>query len=89
MEHLTIDLDPEIIGLATQPTIVPVCRGGSAAYREWEILIDNTHYCVVQEGEERTLLRKEEDRGEDYEDWVEMPDDVGEFLRLHNLVLGE
>ena len=64
-----------------EPTVVPPFSGISDAYREWEVRIDCTNYCIVQEDSTWTLLRWTPD------EWIEDKESVAEFLYRYNLVL--
>lgn len=66
------------------PTVVPL-YSESGWYREWDTLQQGEHVCLVQEGEEWTLLTEEPDGTwrEDARRTVEA------FLATHHLLLGE
>ena len=63
-------------------TIVPLYSGTTDEYREWEVRINNTNYCIVREADEWTLLFQDYDGT-----WADSMVDVREFLEEHNLIL--
>jgi hypothetical protein len=62
---------------------VVVLHSESPEYREWTVSINQTKYCIVNKGEEWTLMSFVPERNA----WVEAPGDVDSFLKANHLIL--
>ena len=67
--------------------IVPLYSGTNHAYKEWECEVNGTCFCVVQEDDTWTVLRKYGTGQSSF--WSDIPIPVDVFLAQHKLVLAE
>lgn len=74
--------DGEALSMFEGKHVVPL-HSESGNYREWDIGVNLVKYCIIQEGDEWTLMYY--DRQTDL--WEDAPDDVDNFLLTNKLIL--